>query len=100
MHASMNHQGFISQQQTNQMGDTQHMMRGGMAMGNIRTPMIRPVGVSRVGPVRYSNMNMGHVVNDQDMLAYPNQGNFMIRNQQNQQELTPQEKLSNLTDKL
>lgn len=63
--------------------------------------MIRPVGLSRVATTRYGHMNaMGHVVGDQDMLAYPNQGKFINRNQQNQQELTPQEKLSHLTDNL
>lgn len=109
MQTNMNQQGFMphqqqqqQQQQMNQMGNPQqHMMRGGMPMGNMRAPsMIRPVGVSRVAAVRYNNMNMGHVVNDQDMLAYPNQGSFINRNQQNQQELTPQEKLSHYVDKL
>lgn len=103
MHSNMGQQqNFIPQQQMNQMGNPQHMMRGGMPMGNMRAApgMIRPVGVSRLGPVRYPSMNTGHVVNDQDMLAYPNQGNFINRNQQNQQELTPQEKLSHLIDKL
>lgn len=59
-----------------------------------------PVGISRVGPARYGHMNMGPVVSDQDMLAYPNQGNFINRNQQNQPELAPQDQLSHLADKL
>ena len=94
-------QGFIpQQQQINQMGNPQHMIRGGMPTGNMRAPnMMRPVGVSRVA-TRYTHMNMGHVVGDQDMLSYPNQGNFINRNQQQQQELAPQDKLSHLIDKL
>lgn len=82
----------------NQMPNSQHMIRGGMPMGNMRPTMARPVGVSRVGTARYGHINM--VVGDQDMLSYPNQGNYINRNQQNQQELTPQEKLSHLIDKL
>ena len=98
-HSQQQQQGFIPQtQQMNQMGNPQPMMRGNVPMGNMRAPnMMRPVGVSRVA-TRYGHI--GHVVNDQDMLAYPNQGNFINRNQQQQQELTPQEKLSHLIDKL
>lgn len=84
------------QQQMNQMGNPQHMMRPGVPMSNIRANVItRPV--ARVNRAQYGPMNMGP---DQDMLTYPNQGIFMNRNQQNQTELTPPEKLSNLIDKL
>ena len=98
MHSGMGQQqGFIPQpQQINQMGNPQPMMRGGMPMGAMRNPsMIRPVGVPRVAN-RYGH----HMVSDQDMLAYPNQGNFMNRNQQPQQDLAPSDKLSHLMDKL
>lgn len=84
----------------NQHNNMMHPNMRPMTMGAVRNPnMMRPVGVSRVANARYA-MNMGPVVTDQDMLNYPNQGNFINRNQQNQQELTPQEKLSNLIDKL
>ena len=101
MHSGMvQQQGFIPQQQQMNQMNPQHMMRGNMPMGNMRPNMMRPVGIPRVA-ARYSHMNMGHMVGDQDMLAYPNQGNFINRNQQQQQhELTPQEKLSQLTEKL
>lgn len=98
MHTGMAQQhGYMPQaQQINQMGNSQPIIRGGVAMGPIRgSAMMRPGGVARP---RYPHL--GHVVSEQDMLTYPNQGNFINRNQQPQQDLAPSDKLSHLIDKL